>query len=175
MFSKADVEAYFNGEKQETLWFMIIGLIAILSAIFLFFYVKQHWAKGAAIPVMVIGIIQLMVGYTVYNRSDEQRKDIVYKMDMNPDALEKQEVPRMEKVMKNFVVFRYTEICLVLAGLILVLVFKSNPDKQLWFGVGAGLALQAAIMLLADGLAERRGEKYLSGMKTYLEALHNPG
>ena len=174
MFTKADVEAYFNGEKQESLLFMIIGVMAIVAAAVLFFYLKHHWAKGAAIPVLLIGIIQLVVGYSVFARSDEQRKDIVYKMDMNTDALAKEEVPRMEKVMKNFVVYRYTEIGLLLAGAMLFVFFRSNPDKQLWMGLGAGLALQAAIMLLADGLAERRGLTYLEGMKSYLHQVNNP-
>ncbi|MCU0388386.1 MAG: hypothetical protein MUE71_07240 [Chitinophagaceae bacterium] len=174
MFTKADVEAYFNGEKQESLLFMIIGVVAVLAATFLFFYLKHQWAKGAAIPVLLIGIIQLVVGYTVFSRSDEQRKDIVYKMDMNTDALAKEELPRMEKVMKNFAAYRYTEIGLLLTGAVLFVFFRSNPDKQFWMGIGAGLALQAALMLLADGLAERRGHKYLEGMKGYLHQLNHP-
>jgi hypothetical protein len=95
-------------------------------------------------------------------------------MDMNTDALINEEVPRMEKVMKNFVVYRYTEIGLLLGGVLLFIFFRSNPERQLWMGIGAGLALQAAIMLLADGLAERRGHTYLEGMKSYLHQLNNP-
>lgn len=174
MFTKADAEAYFNGEKQESMLFMLIGLLAILAAAFLFFYVKQQWSKGMAIPVLLIGLIQVVVGYTVYARSDEQRKDIVYKMDMNPHALKVQEVPRMKTVMKNFVVYRYTEIGLLLVGLILVFVFKDKTERQFWMGIGAGLALQAALMLIADGMAEKRGSQYLTGMKSYLHSLKLP-
>ncbi len=169
MFTKADAEAYFNGEKQESLIFLLIGVMAIIVALLLFFYWKQNWCKGAAWPILLVGIIQLVVGYSVYARSDNQRKDIVYKMDMNPAALQANEIPRMEKVMKNFVAYRYTEIGLLLAGITVVFLFKNNPDKQFWLGLGAGLALQAALMLVADGFAEQRGAKYLKGMQSFLK------
>jgi uncharacterized membrane protein HdeD (DUF308 family) len=169
MFTKADAEAYFNGEKQESLVFIAIGVLAILTALLLLFYFKQQWGKGAAWPLLLIGIIQIVVGYTVYTRSDAQRKDIVYKMDMNTDALMKEELPRMEKVMKNFTIYRYTEIGLLLAGIAMFFFFRNEPGKPFWMGLAAALALQAALMLLADGFAERRGSRYLDGMKHFLE------
>jgi hypothetical protein len=168
MFTKADAEAYFNGEKQESLIFIGIGILAVLGALLLFFYFKHQWGKGAAWPLLLIGLMQIVVGYTVYARSDAQRKDIVYKMDMNTEALQKEEIPRMEKVMKNFVLYRYTEIGLLVAGIVIFLVFRNQPDKQFWTGLALGIALQAALMLIADGFAERRGHVYTKGMKTFL-------
>ena len=169
MFSKADAEAYFNGEKHESLLFMVIGILAIAAAAALYFYIKHSWARGAAIPLVVVGLIQVVVGYTVFSRSDAERQDIVYRMDMNPDALKQEELPRMQKVMKQFVVYRYTEIGLLLAGLILFVLHRSVPEKQWWQGFGLALALLAALMLIADGFAERRGKHYLEGMGRYLE------
>lgn len=167
MFSKADVELYFNAEKSESLFFMVVGILGVLSAIVLFFALKQIWAKGAAIPVFLVGLLMVVVGYTVYSRSDAQRKDIAYKMDMNPNALTLQEIPRMEKVMANFVYYRYTEIFLLAAGIILFLVFRTKPTGQWWMGLGLSLAIMAAIMLLADGFAERRGAQYFKGLKEF--------
>ncbi len=175
MFTKADAEAYFNGEKQECFLFVVIGIVAIITALLLFFYFKYSWGKGAAWPLLLIGLIQVAVGYAVYARSDAQRKDIVYKMDMNPDALRSEELPRMEKVMKNFVAYRYTEIGLLIVGLVLVMVFRSNPDKQFWLGLGAALAFQAVLMLFADGIAEQRGSRYLDGMKSFLGTIQGKG
>lgn len=171
MFTKADAEAYFNAEKQESLLFIIIGITAIVAALLLFFYFKQGWGKGAAWPLLLVGLIQCVVGFSVYSRSDEQRKDIVYKMDMNTDALQKQEVPRMEKVMKNFVIYRYIEIVLLVVGLASFLFYRNQPEKAWWMGLGAALALQAGQMLLADGFAERRGSKYLKGMQQFLQPI----
>jgi hypothetical protein len=167
MFSKTDVEAYFNGEKSESLFFMIAGLVALVSAILLFFVLKHAWAKGASLPVFLVGLIMAVVGYNVFSRSDAQRKDIVYKMDMDTEALTLQEIPRMEQVMVNFAYYRYTEIFLLATGIILFLVFRTKINGQWWTGLGLSLAFMAAVMLIADGFAERRGRTYLEGLKQY--------
>jgi 4-amino-4-deoxy-L-arabinose transferase-like glycosyltransferase len=62
--------------------------------------------------------------------------------------------------MKNFVIYRWVEIVFILTGLLLIFLFKSNPDKTFWYGFGVALAMQAVIMLGADYFAEQRGKIY---------------
>ncbi len=166
MFSKADVEKYFVAEKSESLLFIIIGIAAIIAAVVFFFWLKTPFYKGAAIPLLAIAILQITVGYTVYSRSDKQRIDIVYKMDLNPSAIQQKELPRMEKVMQNFVLYRWVEIVLLLAGLVLFFVYRNESAKAFWCGLGIALALQAAVMLAADYFAESRGKVYLEGISS---------
>lgn len=165
MFTKAEVEAYFIAEKQGSLFFLIAGIVAMVLALVMFFYMKQQWSKGAAWPFLVVGLIMSVVGYSVFSRSDAQRKDIVYKIDMNTDAIATKEIPRMEKVMVNFAYYRYVEIALLLTGLMLFIVFRNQPTRAWWTGLGLSLAFMAALALIADGFAERRGNVYLKGLK----------
>jgi hypothetical protein len=123
--------------------------------------------KGTAIPLLLIGLIQAVVGYTVYKRSDEDRKRNVYAYDMNPSQLKDPEIPRMEVVMKNFIIYRWVEIVFIAAGLILLFMFRANPDKSFWYGLGLTLAIQAAIMLSLDFFAEKRGHIYLKGLRDF--------
>ena len=116
MFTKSDIEAYFTGEKQESLLFLFIGIAGISTAIIFFFLLKTSFYLGAAIPLLVIGLLLGIVGYTIYKRSDDDRKRNVYAYDMNPSALKEKELPRMKKVMKNFVIYRWVEIFLFLLG-----------------------------------------------------------
>ena len=166
MFSKADVEKYFVAEKSESLLFIIIGLAAIVMAVVFFFWLKTPFYKGAAIPLLVIAILQITVGYTVYSRSDKQRIVIAYKMDLNPSAIQQNEMPRMEKVMKNFVLFRWVEIALLVIGLICFFIYRNETAKTFYCGLGMALAVQSAVMLAADYSAESRGRVYLEGMKS---------
>lgn len=168
MFTKAQAEAYFIAEKQESLLFVIIGIVAIVVGILFLVMMKTPLYKGIVIPIIAIGLIQCVVGYTVYARSDAQRKDIVYKMDLNPGAIKDVEIPRMEAVMKNFTIYRWVEIVLLIAGIALLVVYKNNEAKQLLFGVGIGLAIQSAIMLGADYFAEKRGGDYLRGLQAWI-------
>ena len=159
---------YFTGEKQESLLFLIIGIVAILLAITCWFFIKSNPAffKGAAIPLLAIGLIQSVAGYTVYARSDNQRTDIAYNIGMEPVAFAKHtEMPRMKKVMANFVIYRWVEIVFILTGLVLIFMFRSNPGRTFWVGLGAALAIQAAIMLGADYFAEKRGKIYSKALE----------
>jgi hypothetical protein len=171
MFTKADIERYFNAEKNESLLFIIIGITAILLAFVFFFYLKTNWHKGFAIPLLIVGLLHFVVGYTVYKRSDEDRKRNVYAYDMNPGELRNNEIPRMEKVNKNFAVYRYIEITLLLLGIGLFFYFRQNTDKSFWVGMGIALAIEAAISLGADFFAEKRAVVYTNGVQSYLDQL----
>ena len=168
MFTKANAEAYFNAEKSESLLFVIIGILAILLALGLFFFQRSPFCKGFAIPLALIGIIQLVAGATVYNRSDKQRVDIVYKMDIDPAALQTAEIPRMEKVMRSFELYRNTEIALLVIAIALFLYTRNKAPLQFWTGIAVALAIQASIMLIADGFAESRGRIYLAELKAHI-------
>jgi hypothetical protein len=167
MFSKTEIEKYFIAEKQESLLFLILGIAAIIAAIGFYFLLRSSFFKGAAIPLLVIGLIELVVGYTVYNRSDDDRARNVYAYDMNPGELKLKEIPRMEKVNRNFVVYRWVELALLVTGLILSMVYGQNPGRSFWYGFGLALSLQAGIMLVADYFAEKRALHYTRGLQSF--------
>ena len=170
MFEQRDysfIYKYFIVEKQESLLFLIVGIAAVLLTAIFWFFIKSDPSlfKGAAIPLLAIGLIQIVVGYSVYSRTDKQKADIAYNIGMEPVAYVKQtEQPRMKTVMKNFVIYRWVEIAFIITGLILIFLFKSNPDKSFWYGFGVALAIQAVIMLGADFFAEKRGKIYINNL-----------
>jgi hypothetical protein len=167
MLTKTLIEKYFLAEKQESLLFISIGIIAILLAILGWLYFKTAFWKGASIPFLAIALLQIIVGYTVYSRSDEQRVDMVYSLDMNPDQLTKVELPRMEVVNKNFVIYRWVEIVLVLVGMGLYVYFRENVLQEFWKGFGFALCLQALLMLGADYFAEQRAHEYTAALSSF--------
>ena len=168
MFTKTDIEKYFIAEKSESVFFLVVGIAAILVSIWFFGFLKTNFYKGAAIPLFVIGVIQLVVGYTVYARSDEQRISNVYAYGMDPDKLKNEELPRMETVNKHFVIYRWVEIILLAVGLAMFFIFRSNSDRAFWFGMSITLALQAGLMLTADQLAETRALFYSKGLQEFV-------
>ena len=167
MFTKTDIEKYFFAEKQESLVFLVIGVVAVLIAATFYFLLKNNLYKGAAIPLLIIGIIQVIVGYTVYGRTDGQRIDNVYAFDMNPGKLKNEELPRMEKVSRDFVIYRWLEIAFIAAGMVLIFYFRRNIERSFWLGFGLALALQAAIMLVADHFAEKRATVYTTQLRNF--------
>jgi ABC-type xylose transport system permease subunit len=168
MFTKTDIEKYFSGEKQESLLFLFIGAAGVITAIILFFFIKTSYYKGMALPLALLGLLLGIVGFTVYKRSDADRIRNVYAYDMNPAELKEKELPRMKKVMKSFVLYRWMEIVFVLAGALLFYYFRNNTDKQFWAGLGLGLAIMGALALFADYFAEQRGHVYTKGIESFV-------
>ena len=166
MFQQKDLSfiyKYFIAEKQESLLFLIIGIVAVVLAVVFWFFIKSNpsFFKGAAIPLLAIGLIQMVVGDTVYSRTDKQKKEIAYNIGIEPVSFVKQtELPRMKTVIKSFVVYRWVEIAFIVTGLVLIFLFRLNPDKSFWYGLGMALAIQAIMMLGADYFAEKRGKVY---------------
>ena len=166
------IDKYFIAEKQESLLFLILGIVAIGLAVVFFFFIKTHPAffRGAAIPLVLIGLIQCVVGFTVYARTDEQRKEVAYKMGLEPVSfVHNTELPRMKTVMRNFVVYRYVEIALALTGIALFFIFRSRPEPSFWMGLGLTLAIQSLLMLGADYFAESRGKDYTKELENRLK------
>lgn len=168
MFTKADIEKYFNAEKAESWVFMAIGIAGIITAIVFFFFIKTNLHKGAAIPFLVIGLMLGVVGFTVYKRSDAGRMRNVYAYDMNPSELKEKEIPRMQTVIKNFIIYRWVEIILFLTGAALSIYFIRDIRHDFWRGFGFALALMAFLALTADFFAEKRGHDYLNGLKSFV-------
>ena len=135
MLTKEDIEKYFMAEKAESWIFMAIGIISIITAAIFFFVMKTPAYKGAAIPLLAVGLLLGTVGYTVYKRSDEDRIRNVYALTMNPGELKEKELPRMEVVMKNFMVYRYVEIALALLGMLLFFCCGGGQAHSFWKGV----------------------------------------
>jgi hypothetical protein len=168
MFTKADIEKYFIGEKQQALLFLVIGIAAVATAIVFFLFLKNNFYKGAALPFLLVGLLSGIVGYTVHKRSDDDRVRNVYAYDLNPSELKDKEVPRMKKVMSNFTVLMWVEIGLLLTGIGLYVYFIRDFSKDFWRGLGLALAVMALIMLIADAVAAKRGKQYIKGLETFV-------
>jgi hypothetical protein len=167
MLNKAEIEKYFLAEKQESLVFLIIGIIAISLALIFYFAVKSPAFRGAALPLLILGLLQTMAGYAVFARSDDQRVSQVYAYDMNPDQLKTTELTRMRKVKTNFLIYRWVEIGFIIAGLILIFIFRNDLDKYFWLGFGITLTLMAAEIFTADWIAEKRAVYYTNLLEEF--------
>lgn len=158
------IEKYFNAEKYESVLFVLVGVVAIVIATYFFVKVKQPFYRGMAYPLIAIALIQIIVGSTVYFRSPKDIVKVNELVQTNSVKIQTDEIPRMEVVMKNFEIYRWVEIVLLVIGLIM---FFSFLPMTFLKGIGLGLFVQAGFMLLLDFFAESRGEIYLE----YLRAL----
>lgn len=157
---------YFTGEKLESLLFLGMGIIGVAIAMYLYFALKTSFYKGIAIPFLLVAILEIIVGVTIVNRSPKDVIRVENYLTNNIGMIQTTEIPRMEKVMHNFVIFRYVEIILIIFGIMLMYGFR---QKLLWNGIGLGLFIQSSIVLILDFFAERRGEIYLAYLRGLID------
>jgi small-conductance mechanosensitive channel len=150
---------YFTAEKQESLLFIAVGLIAV--AVGLWLWMNGHRLRSMAFPLIAIAAIQIVVGSSVYLRTDAQVATLSAQLETAADAARAAEDVRMAKVMKNFGLYKIIEIVLLTIGVLLVLFLRQS---DLAVGIGAGLILQSSFMLALDMFAELRAEEYIAAL-----------
>jgi hypothetical protein len=155
-----DMSSYFVAEKQESLIFIAVGLLAIGLGLWL--WMNGHRLKSMAYPLVVIAVMQIVVGGTVYLRTDQQLSTLSAQLQVDPQALKVEETARMQTVMKNFSTYKAIEMLLLMVGVAMIALLQRNDVAA---GIGVGLVLQAAFTLTLDLFAEARGADYLSAVQ----------
>lgn len=155
-----NLSSYFVGEKQESVIFIAVSLLAIGLSVWL--WMNGHRLKSMAYPLVVIGLMQMVVGGTVYFRTDAQVSTLSAQLQLNPAALKAEETTRMQTVMNNFSIYKAIEMVLLIVGVGMI-AFLQRHDMAA--GIGVGLVLQAAFTLALDIFAEARGADYLSAVQ----------
>ena len=159
---------YFNGEKTESYIFILIGAIAFSMALYFFFSLKTSFWKGVAIPFIIVALLEFIVGYTIVTRSSKDIIRVQSCITNEPQKIQIHEIPRMKKVLRNFVIYRYVEIALIILGIVLM---YSSMNDTFWRGIGLGLFIQASIVLSLDFFAERRGYIYIVYLQEFVEKI----
>lgn len=153
------MSSYFAAEKQESLIFIAVGLLAIGISVWL--WMNGHRLKSMAYPLVAIALMQMVVGASVYLRTDTQLSTLSVQLKADPAALKAEETTRMQTVMKNFSIYKAVEMVLLIVGVGMI-AFLQRHDMAA--GIGVGLVLQAAFTLTLDIFAEARGADYLSAI-----------
>ena len=150
---------YFVGEKQESVLFMLAALMALGLAIWL--WTQGHRLRWMALPLVVVALMQLVVGVTIFSRTDAQLAKLSTQLVSAPAEFKQAETERMQTVMANFKLYKSVELALLVLGACLV-AFFSKWDAAT--AIGIGLVLQASFTLALDLFAEARGEGYLRAL-----------
>ena len=160
------IEKYFIAEKAESMLFIISGLLAILFSIYFYFIIKENFSIGLIIPFVLFSVVQIVIGSTIYFRSPKDCIRVVKSIKNEPQKIQTEEIPRMEKVMKNFVLYRYFEIAMIILGIVLLV---TNSNYNFWEGLGLGLLIQCLILLSLDYFAEKRGQIYIQYLQSIIK------
>ena len=156
------INNYFGAERVESLLFIAVGVVALGISAYALLASQSAPLRGAAWPLALVALIQLGVGGGVYLRSPKDIDRVQRIVLIEGERVRSEEIPRVELVLRNFVLYRWIEIGLLVAA-ILLLGFAAAASA--WRGVGIGLLIQAGLMLALDFFAERRAMVYLDWLR----------
>lgn len=153
------ISTYFNAERAESVVFIVAALLALAASVWCLLVLKQSFYLGMAISLATIAALQLIVGVTIYQRSPQDTARVQQMIQLEPDRLQSQEVPRMRVVMRNFKIYLGVELTLLILSLFAMTLVTPGSLAQ---GLALGMALQAAFTAVLDLIATLRGGAYLS-------------
>jgi hypothetical protein len=155
-----EIVRYFLAEKYESLIFVGVGVLALCVSVWLWMSESSFAAtfKAMSYPLVAVGLIQIVVGSAVYLKSDKQIETFSAQVQSAPATYKAEELKRMDVVNKNFTLYKWIEVALLLAAIATTLIVSRNSS---WYAAAIGLLVQSALMLTADLFAEHRAHHYV--------------
>jgi uncharacterized membrane protein YfcA len=151
------IRQYFAGEKSEAALILLAAVVCLVVAAWLWFSIREPFARGLAGALMLTAALGLGVGGTVYLRSDRQAQELVELQAADPARFASEEGSRMRKVMAGFGQYRLGYAAAVVLALVLVFGLGSGVAQ----GAAVGLLVLAALGFTIDYFAEERAEIYV--------------
>lgn len=154
------VRRYFGAEKRASLLFLATGIAATLFSAAL--WAAGHPWRWIAVPFVAVGALQVVVGATVFLRTDAQVAALVAQARDDPARFRADETARMERVVRSFATYKAVALVVLALGVALVAVSRGRAS---FLSGGVGCVVQASVTLLLDLAAERRAAAYLERVR----------
>ena len=161
---EGSVFQYFKTEKKESFYYIVLGLLSVVFTIY--FLSKGHrFYNGISYVLISVGLIELVVGVTIYLRSDKDmaREDHFIHTDIY--LIKDVEIPRMQLQLKNLNIYLIADKIFIIVGLILL--FSSAPFS-LVKGIGIGMTIQSMMLLFLDYRATQRSKTYFNFLNSLI-------
>ena len=151
------MRSYFAQEKSAAL----IGGIGALAAggTGAYLVTQNDMSHGIGYSLIGVGAIGLVVGGTVYFRTDSQLEKLEKQLETTPADYKKFEGARVARVNAQFTILKIAEISIFTGGAATAIV-GATQKADLTTGIGIGLAIDAVLLFVFDYFAESRAHVY---------------
>ena len=172
---RRELHTYYEGEKSGALQFALPGLLNVGVGTALLASDTSDVGKGAAVPTVAFGAIEVVAGAVLFLRTDSLLARLDRKLTLDPRAFHEEERAHLRRVDAQFAGLMAIEIAVtgLGAGLAAGGAFAKDPTVQ---GVGVGLAVQSTVLFLLDATAAERSYRYLGALESFsLQKTANAG
>lgn len=160
---------YFRGERLGGVGFSSVGLSSLVAG-GLMLRSSADFYQGMSYPLLALGGIQLLVGGAVLYTPTPRMRRFRKQIGADPAGYRTGESKRIRGVKLTFKILVIAELAMAAAGAGMA-IYGARADKDLIAGIGVGLSVEAALLLLQDSLASRRASRYLDALTDFRVAL----
>ena len=157
------IEKYFTDDRLQLGIGIAFSIFSLVIAAFLSMSKRTVFA-GMSYSIIALTLILLSVCVFLFVRTPKDLKRVSTFYETMPEKMKTEELPRMETVLKNFNWIIKTEICIIIAGVLLLVSFGKN---DLLRGISIGMVAQASILLIFDTIEAERAKVYLEFLKSF--------
>jgi hypothetical protein len=163
---RKELHTYYEGEKSGSLQFALPGLVSLGVGTALLATDPSDMAKGAAVPVLAFGAIELGAGLVLFLRSDALVARLDGELTRGPTGWKAAETDHLRRVRDQFAALMWTEIAVagIGAGMAAGGAYAKAPTVQ---GIGIGLAVESSVLFILDSIAAERAKPYLSSLESF--------
>ena len=167
MFTKENIEQYFSAFKNEQIFLIILGVVALIVALVFFVGFKTEWYKGFALPLAVFAVFNMGAGFSNYKKADILKVRNIYNYDLHPELLRTKELPRIQEMKQNFTVLIYVNTSIIFAAAFIFFHFKKKDGNEYYMGVAASLFIVAVLSVIMYSVLKSRTKEYERGIIDY--------
>ena len=167
MFTKENIEQYFSAFKNEQIFLMVLGAVALVVAIAFFVGFKTEWYKGFALPLAVFAVLNMGAGFSNYKKADILKVRNTYNYDLHPELLRTKELPRIIEMNQNFTVLIYINISILFAAAFIFFYFKKKEGNEYYMGVASSLFLVTVLSVAIYSVIKNNSKDYEKGIVEY--------
>ena len=167
MFKQSDIEKYFSEFKNEQVFLMVLGGVALIIAVVFYAALKTNWYRGFALPLAVFALLNIGAGFSNYKKADALKVRNIYNYDLHPELLKMKELPRIIEMNQNFTVLIYVNISILFAAVFIFFYFKKKNESEYYMGVAASLFIVAVLSVIMYSVMKSRTKEYANGIVGY--------
>lgn len=150
-----------KSEVFSTRFFILFAIIFLFASAGFWQWGKTDLAKAYIIPMLVSGLLFMTIGLGLFYTN--KSRIVQFKKDFNSDtaAFYQSEIERSQSTLKEYtIVFKVIPTLIIVAALLFL--FINTPT---WRAISISTIAMLIIILMVDGTAHARIEKYYNALK----------
>ncbi len=157
---KERLHSYLLGERKAGRAYLLFAVAATAAGILLLLTVPGPFWQGVSTAVLAIALIEYWAGWQFLSRYRRLRGRLPDLLENRPTRYRDEELQRCEALEQRYARQRSVVILFIVLGISLALLGGVVHPRPLTMGMGYGLCLQGAVLLVLDLAAQWRNGIY---------------